>query len=137
MIYAKKVIHADKIDKVAGDKMENINQSGNIGIGINEGAISGNAKTAGVINEAPQQDLADAAAQIQTLLDQLSKTYPAKTSKEKMTLAGEAIEQIEQNPLLTQRLLSAAKAGTLAAIESMLNHPAASFVIAAVEDLQG
>ena len=48
-------------------------------------------------------------------------------------IAGEAIEKIEQNPPLTQRLLSAAKAGSLAAIESMLNHPVASFVIAAVQ----
>ena len=52
-----------------------------------------------------------------------------------VAIAGEAIDQIEQNPSLTQRLLSAAKAGSLAAIESMLNHPAASFVIAVIEDL--
>ncbi len=50
-------------------------------------------------------------------------------------IAGEAIEKIEENPRLTKRLLSAAKAGSLAAIESMLNHPAASFLMAVIEDL--
>ncbi len=43
------------------------------------------------------------------------------------------MDVIEQDSSLTQRLLSAVKAGSLAAIESMLNHPAASFVIAAVQ----
>ena len=52
-----------------------------------------------------------------------------------MAIAVEAMDVIEQDSSLTQRLLSAAKAGSLAAIESMLNHPAASFVIAAIEDL--
>ena len=53
-----------------------------------------------------------------------------------MIVAGKAIEKIEQNTQLTQTLLSAAKAGSLAAIESMLNHPLASFIIAAIEDLK-
>lgn len=115
---------------------EKINQQGNFGIGVNQGEISGNAKIAGVFKEDKQQDLAEAAAQIQALLEQLSQTYPTNTRKGKMIIAGEAVEEIEKNPQLTQRLLSAAKAGSLAAIESMLNHPAASFVIAALEDLQ-
>lgn len=51
-------------------------------------------------------------------------------------IATEAIERIEQNPGLMQRLLSAASSGSLAAIEQMLNHPAASFLMAAVDDLK-
>ncbi len=90
---------------------------------------------ANTINETPQQDLPEAAAQIQALLEQLSQTYPTETKKEKRIFAAEAMDVIEQDSSLTQRLLSAAKAGSLAAIESMLNHPAASFIIAAIEDL--
>ncbi|MGK7886914.1 MAG: COR domain-containing protein [Crocosphaera sp.] len=87
-------------------------------------------------NEAPSQDLAEAAKQIQTILDQLSETYPSETKKEKRIFAVEAIDVIEQNSSLTEKLLSAAKAGSLAALDSLLSHPAASFVIAAIDDLQ-
>jgi hypothetical protein len=37
---------------------------------------------------------------------------------------------------LSGRLLSAGKAGGIAAIEQFLNHPLASFVMAALEDWQ-
>ena len=49
------------------------NQSGNFGIGHNEGNISDNARIAGTYNEAEQQNLAQA-AEIQKLLDQLQQT---------------------------------------------------------------
>ncbi|MGK7882123.1 MAG: pentapeptide repeat-containing protein [Crocosphaera sp.] len=87
-------------------------------------------------NPEMEQNLAEAAKEIQRLLDQLSQTYPTETKKEKRIFAVEAIDLIEQNPSLKQKLLSAIKAGGLAAIESMLNHPAASFVIAAMGKLQ-
>ncbi|MGB5596529.1 MAG: pentapeptide repeat-containing protein [Crocosphaera sp.] len=87
-------------------------------------------------NQETKQNLAEAAGEIQELLEKLSETYPTNTTTGKMKIAGEAIEKIENNPQLKQKLLSAIKAGSLAAIDSMLNHPAASFVIAALEDLQ-
>ncbi len=87
-------------------------------------------------NPETKQNLVEAAKEIQKLLDQLSQTYPTNTKKEKKIFAVEAIDLIEQNPSLTQKLLSAIKSGSIAALESMLNHPAASFVIAAMEDLQ-
>ena len=127
--------HSGSGDNIAGDKT-NINQQGNFGVGVNQGEISGNAKIAGVINEAQRQELAKAAKEIQALLDQLSETYPTETKKEKRIFAVEAIDLIEQNPSLTKKLLSAGKAGSLAALESMLNHPAAYFVMAALEDLE-
>lgn len=83
------------------------------------------------------QNLTDAAAEeIQKLLEQLSKTYSANTTENKKIIATKAIEQIERDPNLTQRILSAIKAGGVGALESFLNHPAASFVIAALEDWQ-
>lgn len=83
-----------------------------------------------------KQDLATAAAEIQKLLEQLEKTYPTDTTTGKMTIATKAIEAIENNPTLMQRILSALKSGGTAALEQLLSHPAASFAIAALEDWQ-
>ncbi len=87
-------------------------------------------------NSQQQQSLAAAAAEIQQLLDQLSQTYPTDTTTGKMAVATAAIEQIDRNPNLTKRILSALKAGSVEAFAQALNHPAASFVIGALEDWQ-
>ncbi len=81
-----------------------------------------------------QQSLAESAAEIQALLEQLSKNYPPDTTKGKMKLATEVIDRIERNPTLMERIVSALKAGGISALEQALNHPAASFVIGALED---
>ncbi len=91
--------------------------------------IQGNYYAAG-----EKQNLAEAAAEIQALLEQLSKTYPADTTTGKMRLATEVIDRIESNPTLMERIFSALKAGGISALEQALNHPAASFVIGALED---
>ena len=112
-------------------------QSGNLGIGhMSGGEIKGNAKVAGEINEAEEQNLTQAAADIQALLKQLEQTYPTNTTTSKMTLATEAIQRIDNDPKLTRRILSALKAGGTSALDSLLDHPAASFVISALEDWQ-
>jgi len=116
---------------------ESVNQSGNFGIGqMSGGTIQGNAKIAGVINEAEQRNLAEAAAEIQQLLEQLDKSYSSDTMSGRMQIATEAVSQIENNPAFKARVLSALKAGGVAAFEQFLNHPAASFVIGALEDWQ-
>ena len=113
------------------------NYSENIGIrNMNGCEINEGAKIGGIINEAESKNLAIAVKEVQEILEQLSNTHPIQKTTDKMIVAGKAIEKIEQNPQLTQTLLSAAKAGSLAAIESMLNHPLASFIIAAIEDLK-
>jgi hypothetical protein len=76
------------------------------------------------------QSLAEAAQEIQALLDQLSQTYPTATPEQ---LAQSALTQIHSNSTLTQRILEALEAGTLAAISQFLNHPAAAFVIEATQ----
>jgi len=83
-----------------------------------------------------QKKLTEAAADIQQLLEQLEKSYPTYTNEEKEKLATEAIARIENNPNLTARILSALKEGSVKAFEQFLNHPAASFVISALEDWQ-
>ncbi len=81
-----------------------------------------------------KQDLMQAAAEIQQLLEQLEKSYPTDTTTGKMALATEAIAQIENNPNLAARIISALKTGSVKAFEQYLNHPTASFVIGALED---
>ncbi|MDB9310872.1 hypothetical protein PN471_20035 [Aphanizomenon sp. CS-733/32] len=113
-----------------------INQNGSIGIGVMSGGeIKGEAKVAGVINEAEKQNLAQVAQDIQELLNQLSQSYPTSTVSEKMALAIEATQNIKNNPTLLQKTMSALKAGGTAALEQALSHPAASFVINALDDL--
>lgn len=89
----------------------------NMGINnMNAGTISDEVKIAGIINEAESEKLEIAVKEVQEILDQLSKTYPIHRTTDKMIVAGKAIEKIEQNPQLVQRLLGAAKTGSLAAI---------------------
>jgi murein L,D-transpeptidase YcbB/YkuD len=115
---------------------ENINQSGNFGVGVNKGKIKDNAKVAGIYNEAEQQNLAQAAAEIQQLLEQLEQTYRTDTASGKMQIATKATEEIENNAPLKQRILQSLKAGGISAFEQVLNHPASSFVIDALKDWQ-
>ncbi|MBD2457697.1 pentapeptide repeat-containing protein [Nostoc sp. FACHB-87] len=81
-----------------------------------------------------KQNLAEAAAEIQQLLEQLSQSYPTNTMTGKMALAAEATQRIENNSTLMQKTISALRAGGTAALEQVLSHPAASFVIAALDD---
>lgn len=81
-----------------------------------------------------RQTLTEAAAEIQSLLEQLSQTYSTNTVSERMKLAMEAVTRIENNPNLMQRLVSSLHAGGVSALEQSLNHPAASFLIGAFED---
>ncbi|CAD5980065.1 CHAT domain-containing protein [Planktothrix agardhii] len=87
-------------------------------------------------NSAEKSNLAEVANEIQQLLEQLSKTNPTNTMTGKMKIAGEVIEQIESNPALMKRVIGALKAGGVSAFEQVLNHPAASFVIGALEEWQ-
>jgi hypothetical protein len=109
------------------------NQSGNIGIGYNEGTIQGEAKVVGVVNEAKQQSLVTAAQEIQQLLKELSQTYPTKTTSDQMIVAAEAIKRIESDPSLKQRILSAAKEGGLSAFEKTLDNPLGAFITGAIK----
>ncbi|VEP14744.1 hypothetical protein H1P_2830012 [Hyella patelloides LEGE 07179] len=109
-------------------------QSGNIGIGhMSGGEIKGNAKVAGVINEAEERDLAEAAAEIQALIRQLEQDNPTNTTTEQMVVATQAIEQIESNPTWKQKAIAAFKQGSLNVIET---HPIGTFIIGAIEGWQ-
>ena len=112
-------------------------QSGNFGIGhMSGGEIQEGAKVAGIINEAQQQNLSEAVGEVQKILQQLSQEYPTGTVTEKMTIATEAVKQIEADPTLKQRLLNAAKEGGLAAIEKTLDNPIGAFMVSAIKGWQ-
>ena len=114
---------------------DTIQQSGSFGVGVNKGEVKAE-KIAGTIHEALPKSMAEVAAEIQQLLEQLSQTHPTSTTAEQMVVATEAIKRIESDPKLMERILSALKAGGISALEQLLNHPAASLVIAALEDWQ-
>ena len=107
------------------------------GVGINKGNINTSkfAKTM-TIYESQQQNLAEAARDIQELLEQLEKTYPSETTMDRMKIATEVITHIDNHPTKAQKIFNAIKAGGVAAVEQLLNHPASSFVIAALNDWQ-
>lgn len=115
---------------MAGDRTINTG-GGNYNENIGRDYIQGNYYAAG-----QPQSLAEAAAEIQKLLKQLDKSYPSNTTAGKMAIATETINQIDNDPTLAARIFSALKAGGVSAFEQFLNHPAASFVIGALEDWQ-
>ncbi|MEM9136500.1 MAG: pentapeptide repeat-containing protein [Cyanobacteria bacterium P01_F01_bin.42] len=90
----------------------------------------------GTINNqaAETPSLTEAAAEIQALLKQLEQTAPAETMTQKMTLATQAIAQIESNPTFKQRTVAALTAGGIKAFEAAIDHPVAAFVVGAIEE---
>ncbi|WP_228016391.1 pentapeptide repeat-containing protein [Leptolyngbya ectocarpi] len=97
--------------------------------------VQGNMEGGTINNQAAEKiSLAEAAAEIQALLKQLEQTAPAETMTEKMTLATQAIAQIEANPTFKQRAVAALSAGGIKAFEKAIDHPVAAFVVGAVEE---
>jgi hypothetical protein len=89
--------------------------------GTNEGDM--------IIN-ASNQNLSAAAAEIKQLLDQLSQEYPSNTAAGQAIIGAKAIEQIENNPTLKQRVVSALKEAGATALEEAIDHPAVKIVVA-------
>jgi internalin A len=81
------------------------------------------------INNAP--NLAQAALEIQALLDNLSETYNPNTETGQTKIAKDAIEQIEQNPTLKARIVNAIKESSYTALEEAIDRPVVKILIAA------
>lgn len=115
----------------------NTNQSGNFGIGyMSGGIINEGAKVAGIINEAQQKNIAEVAAEIQQLLEQLSNTYPTSNKVEELTLVTKAVEQIENNSNLKAKFVSALKNVGIETFKEAVNHPLINILVAAVDGWQ-
>ncbi len=51
-------------------------------------------------------------------------------------MATKAVEEIEKNPVLKQRVIGALRAGGVEALKELVDHPAVGIVLAAVEGWQ-
>ncbi|NEO92350.1 MAG: pentapeptide repeat-containing protein [Moorea sp. SIO3G5] len=80
-----------------------------------------------------KQNLAEAAAEIQQLLNQLSQTNPTTTSKDKMIVVSEFVDKIENNPTLKAKVINALKAGGVEAFKETLDHPLVNILMATIE----
>jgi internalin A len=79
---------------------------------------------------AQPQSLTDAAKEIQELLDQITATDQTNNST---LIAVKAIEAIEKNPTLKDRIINAGKEAGFAAIDAAVDHPAIKIVTAAIK----
>lgn len=84
-------------------------------------------------NTSSQQDLIEAAKDIQQLLNDLSESHPITTQSEKMAVVAETMEQITKNPSMKDRIISAFKVGGIEALRTSINHPLVNLVLAALE----
>ena len=50
-----------------------------------------------------------------------------------MVVAAEAINQIESNPTMKQKVINAVKEGGLAAFEKAIDNPAGAFIVGAIK----
>lgn len=81
--------------------------------------------------------LNEAAEEIKQILQDLDQLYPpANTVAEKMVIATEVVKIIEEKPPLKRRLINAAKAGGLAAIEKAFDNRVGIFLVGAIKDWQ-
>ncbi len=127
--------HPGNGDNVAGN-VEHNTFNAPVGVGINKGTIQDDVKFAVVNNEASQQNLTEAAKEIQALLEQLSQTYPSNTSKEKNIVVGEVVDQIENNPTLKGKVINALKSGGVEAFKEAINHPLVNILVATIDGWQ-
>jgi hypothetical protein len=116
-------------DRIAGDKIGGDKVMGNK---VQIGTVQGDAIAGDKITQS--QNLAEAAKEIKDLIAQLKLDYP---NDDDFTQAGRTVGAITNNPTLKKRLINAAKeSGTTAvekAIESVVNNPAVSIVVAGVK----
>ena len=92
------------------------------------GTLYDNSKTS-----ESKQTLAEAAQEIQQLLEQLSQTYPTQTLTQKAVVAEEAVKEIENNPTLKERIRSAIKGMGVQAFMEAIDHPVANILREGIE----
>ena len=129
-------VHGDNYGGNLGNTMSetNIDQSNSsIGIGVSQNSEIKTEKIAVTINEASQKNIAEVAAEIQELLEQLSQSYPTSTSKEKTILVAEAVDRIEHNPTFKAKVINALKAGGTEAFKEAIDRPFVNILLATFE----
>lgn len=104
-----------------------------ISTGFVGGSISVNSVNS--ITSEEKQNLAEAATEIQQLLDHLSQAYPTTTSTDKAIIAAKAIEVIEKKPDTKAKIIKALKAGGTAALIELTNNPVVKILTPMLESL--
>jgi len=91
-----------------------------------------------ITNYTPEQkqNLAEAAVEIQQLLQQLEQNYPTTTPLQKQVVVTEALKHIESNPTFKARVIGALKAGGTEALKELVDHPLINILIASLEGWQ-
>ncbi len=101
------------------------------------GGFAGRDQSGGtLINFSGSSEISPVAQEIRQLLDHLSAQYPTETSKGKMAVVTEVVDQIEKNSLLYGRVLNALKSGGSEALKGLINHPLANILVATFEGWQ-
>ena len=122
------------IETMAEKENSKVNMTFNASV---SGGVAGNVEgNQNVYTLKQEQNLAEAAAEIQKILEQLSQTYPTNTSKEKNIVVGEAVDRIENNPRLKTRVINALKSGGIEAFKEAVNHPLVNILVATIEGWQ-
>ncbi len=85
------------------------------------------------INEGAKQNLAEAASEIQQILEQLSKQYPTSTTVEKTLVVAKAMDVIESQPTLKNKAINALQAGGKEAFKEAINHPLVNILMSMVD----
>lgn len=85
------------------------------------------------LNVSHQSNLAEAAAEIQQLLKQLEQNYPTTTWVEKSVVAEKAIQEIESNPTLKAKVISALASAGKEAFKEAVDHPVVNILMAGIE----
>ncbi|NET45467.1 hypothetical protein [Okeania sp. SIO2B3] len=80
-----------------------------------------------------KQTLAEAAKEIQQLLEQLSKTDYSSNPTNNLEIANQAVQEIEKNPSLKSRIITALKAGGQETFKELIDHPAVNILMASIE----
>ncbi|MBX9252527.1 hypothetical protein H1Q63_00735, partial [Desmonostoc muscorum CCALA 125] len=101
-------------------------------------AQSGSNVTFNQNTSPPEQrhNLAEAAAEIQQLLNQLSQAYPTTTTSEKMRTVAMAVDKIERNPNFKAKVIGALKAGGTEAFKELIDNPLINILLASIEGWQ-
>jgi len=79
------------------------------------------------------QNLAQAAKDIKELLDQLDKDYDRNTLTGQAMINAKAIEAIDKNPRLKDRIVNALKEGGSSALEELVDYPAIKILVATLK----
>lgn len=103
-----------------GDTFNNDLEGANVANFSNK--LEGNAHQQAIVHNfslEQKQNLAETAAEIQQLLNQLAQTNPISES----AIVEVVHQEIKRNPTLKARLLGALKAGGLEALKAIFAHP--------------